>query len=100
LAAEACRLERFDRAYLAAYEQRCRTAFGRDFDVAYRVACMTYLEQDDMDRVARFFFEKKKFQECMVGLMDGRIRYRDAQMMLVSPYFKYRLARLGLPFYS
>jgi flavin-dependent dehydrogenase len=100
VAAEACRLERFDRAYLAAYEQRCRTAFGKDFDVAYRVARMAYLEQDDMDRAARFFFEKKKFQDCMVGLMDGRIRYRDARMVLVWPYFKYRLGRLGLPFYS
>lgn len=61
---------------------------------------MTYFEQDDMDRVARFFFEEKKFQECMVGLMDGRIRYRDAQLMLVWLYFKYRLARLGVPFHS
>ena len=61
---------------------------------------MTYFEQDDMDRVARFFFEEKKFQECMVGLMDGRIRYRDAGVKLVRPYFKYRLARLGLPIYS
>ena len=99
-AAEACRLERFNRACLAAYEQRCRTAFGKDFDVAYRVARMTYLEQDGMDRVARFFFEERKFQECMVGLMDGRIRHRDARVKLVRPYFKYRLARLGVPFHS
>ena len=75
-------------------------AFGADFDVAYRVARFSYLEQYDMDRVARFFFSERSVQECMVGLMDGSLRYRDAQVKLAWPYFKYRLAKLGLPFYS
>ncbi len=66
-----------------------------DFDVAYRIACMSYLEQYDMDRVSHFFFDNKKFQDVMVGLMDGSLRYRDVQVKLAWPYFKYRLARLG-----
>jgi hypothetical protein len=61
---------------------------------------MSYLEQYDMDRVARYLFDEKKVQECMVGLMDGSVRYRDAKIRLAWPYFKYRLARLGFPFYS
>jgi geranylgeranyl reductase family protein len=100
VAVEACRQERFDSSLLAAYGQRCRKAFGVDFKVAYRVARMSYLEQYDMDRVARFFFDERHFQECMVGLMDGTIRYRDARVKLAWPYLKYRLARIGLPFYS
>jgi geranylgeranyl reductase family protein len=100
VAAEACRRDRFDGAFLCKYEKRWGEAFGVDFDVAYKVACFSYLEQYDMDRVARFFFGERKVQECMVGLMDGSIRYRDVEAKLVWPYFKYRLARLGLPFYS
>lgn len=100
VATEACHQEKFDSKSLATYEHLCRRAFGVDFDVAYRVARMSYLEQYDMDRVARFLFGEKKVQECMVGLMDGSIRYRDAQLRIAWPYFKYRLARLGLPFYS
>ncbi len=98
--AEACHSERFDKEFLRSYERRCREAFGADFNVAYRVARFSYLEQYDMDRVARFFFSEKSVQECMVGLMDGSVRYRDAQIKLAWPYFKYRLAKLGLPFYS
>ncbi len=79
---------------------RCRKAFGIDFDVACRVACFSYLEQYDMERVAKFFFSERKVQECMVGLMDGSLRYRDVRAKLAWPYFKYRLAKLGLPFYS
>ena len=100
IAAEACHQEMFDGDFLNAYEKRCRAAFGIDFDVAYRVACLSYLEQYDMDRVARFFFGEKKVQESLVGLMDGTLRYRDAQVRLAWPYFKYRLAKMGLPFYS
>lgn len=100
VAANACEKEQFGKDFLRRYEQRCREAFGADFDVAYRVACFSYLEQYDMDRVARFFFSEKSVQECMVGLMDGSIRYRDAQLKLAWPYLKYRLAKLGLPFYS
>ena len=99
-AAEACQNNRFDKEFLDRYEQRCRNAFGTDFDVAYRVACFSYLEQYDMDRVAKFFFSERKVQECMVGLMDGSLRYRDVELKLAWPYFKYRLAKLGLPFYS
>jgi flavin-dependent dehydrogenase len=97
---EACHQERFDEQFLKRYEKRWGNSFGVDFDVAYKVACFSYLEQYDMDRVARFFFGEKKVQECMVGLLDGSLRYRDVQTKLAWPYFKYRLAKLGLPFYS
>jgi geranylgeranyl reductase family protein len=100
VASEACHQERFDDSFLKRYVKRWRNSFGVDFDVAYRVACFSYLEQYDMDRVARFFFAEKKVQECMVGLMDGTLRYRDIQSKLAWPYVKYRLAKLGLPFYS
>ncbi len=99
-AAEACENNRFDKHFLKRYEQRSRRAFGVDFDVAYRVACFSYLEQYDMNRVAKFFFSERKVQECMIGLMDGSLRYRDVQGKLAWPYLKYRLAKLGLPFYS
>lgn len=100
MAAEACHRDRFDREFLRRYEYRCREAFGADFDIAYRVARFSYLEQYDMDRVGRFFFSEKSVQDCMVGLMEGSVRYRDAQIKLAWPYFKYRLAKLGLPFHS
>jgi hypothetical protein len=74
--------------------------FGLDFEIAYGVACFTYLEQYDMERVARFFFGEKRVQQSMVGLMDGTLRYRDVRTKIAWPYFKYRLAKLGLPFYS
>ena len=100
VAVEASREDRCDEKSLAKYERRWREAFGVDFDIAYDLACMSYLDQYDMDRVARYLFDEKKVQECMVGLMDGSVRYRDAKVRLAWPYFKYRLARLGLPFYS
>lgn len=96
----ACNLGKFDVEHLIAYRKCCRAAFGVDLDIAYRVARFSYLEQYDMERVARFFFAEKKVQECMIGLIDGSIRYRDARIKLAWPYFKYRLAKLGLPFYS
>jgi geranylgeranyl reductase family protein len=98
--AEACEEDRFDKKFLNRYAQRCRRAFGIDFDVAYRVACFSYLEQYDMERIAKFFFSERKVQECMVGLMEGSLRYRDVQAKLAWPYLKYRLAKLGIPFYS
>ena len=88
---EACHEDRFDRRFLRAYERLCRREFGVDFDVAYRVARFSYLEEYDMDRISRFFFGEKNVQECMIGLMDRSIRYRDAQVKLAWPYFKYRL---------
>lgn len=100
VAAEASHQERYDEKSLAKYERRWRKAFGVDFDMAYDIARMSYLEQYDMDRFARYFFDEKKVQECVVGLMDGRVRYRDTKIRLAWPYFKYRLARLGFPFYS
>lgn len=100
VAAQACNADRFDSKFLETYENQCKEAFGVDFKVAYQVARFSYLEQYDMERVARFFFGEKKVQECMVGLMDGSIRYRDARVKLAWPYFKYRLAKVGLPFYS
>ncbi len=100
VAAEACERERFDRKFLSEYERRCRKAFGADFEVAYRIACLSYLKQYDMVRVSHFFFDNQKFQECMVGLMEGSLRYRDVQVKLAWPYFKYRLARLGFPLSS
>jgi len=59
VAAQACQKEKFDKEFLSPYEQRCRKAFGADFDVVYRVARFSYLEQYDMDRVARFFFAER-----------------------------------------
>lgn len=100
VAEEACRVDRFDSDFLGSYARRCHEKFGKDFDVAYRVACSSYLEQYDMDRVARFFFSEKKMQECMVGLMEGTIRYRDVPAKLAWQFMKYRVAKLGLPFYS
>jgi len=100
VAAEACFRERFDRRFLSDYERRCWRAFVADFDVAYRIACLSYLEQYDMDRISHFFFENKQFQDCMVGLMEGSLRYRDVRAKLAWPYFKYRLARLGFPLSS
>ncbi|MFI5449772.1 MAG: NAD(P)/FAD-dependent oxidoreductase [Candidatus Bathyarchaeia archaeon] len=96
-----CSACRFDQDFLSSYTRRCHKEFGRDFDVAYRVACFSYLEQYDMDRVARFFFSEKKVQECMVGLMEGTMRYRDVQAKLAWQFLKYQVAKLGLlPFYS
>ncbi len=100
LASEACQKDRFDVGFLRSYEERCRDAFGIDFDVAYQVARFSYLDKYDMDRVARFFFAERKVQECMVGLIDGSLRYRDVRLKLAWPYLKYRLARLGFPLYS
>jgi geranylgeranyl reductase family protein len=100
-AAEACHKDHFDTEFLKRYEKSCRRAFGTDFDIAYRVACFSYLEQYDMERVSRFFFSESKVQECMVGLIDGSLRYRDVQRKLMWPFIKYQLARHGLlPFYS
>ena len=100
VAATACRIERYDASFLKSYEKEWVNQFGKDFDVAFRVASFSYLEQYDMDRVARLLFSDKRVQKCIVGLMDGSLRYRDAQLKLAWPYFKYRLARLGLPFYT
>jgi geranylgeranyl reductase family protein len=100
VAVQACRTNRYDKRFLNEYPRRCRKAFGRDLDIAYDVACFTYLEQYDMERVARFFFSEKKVQESMVGLLDGSLRYRDVRTKIAWPYLKYRLAKLGLPFYS
>jgi geranylgeranyl reductase family protein len=95
VAAEASHEERYDERSLAKYERMWKKAFGVDFEVAYDIACMSYLEQYDMDRFAQYFFDEKKMQECMVGLMDGSVRYRDVKVRLLWPYIKYRLARLG-----
>ena len=100
VAQEACSVDKFDRKFLACYARSCHKQFGIDFNVAYRVACFSYLEQYDMDRVARFFFSEKKVQECMVGLMEGTIRYRDVQAKLAWQFLKYQVAKLGFPFYS
>jgi flavin-dependent dehydrogenase len=100
VAAEANRRERYDGRFLTIYEKRWREAFGVDFDVAYVFARMSYLEQYDMDQVARHLLGDSKVQEYIIGLMNGSVRYRDAKVKLAWPYFKYRLAKLGLPFYS
>jgi len=100
VAAAACEIERYDASFLKSYEREWVNQFGKDFDVAFRLASFSYLEQSNMDRVARFLFSDKRVQECIVGLMDGSLRYRDVELKLAWPYFKYRLARLGLPFYT
>jgi len=90
----------FSRKSLQQYERECMEMFGKDFDVAYHLASFSYLEQYDMKRIVKHFFAEKLVQECMVGLMDGSIRYREARAKLVWPYFKYRLDKLGLPIYN
>jgi len=97
VASQACKAERFDANFLKSYEQQWRRDFGTDFDVAYRVACFSYLEQYDMERVARFFFADRRMLECMVGLLEGSIRFRDVRARIAWPYLKYSLAKLGLP---
>jgi len=72
--------------------------FGKDFAVAYLLAC--YLEEYDMKRVTKFFLSEKRVQECLIGLMDGTIRYRDARIKLLWPYLKYLLAKLGSSLYN
>jgi len=97
VAQEACHAQRFDTEFLRRYEQRCEDAFSIDFKAAFRLAKASYLENYDMDRIGRFFFSDEKFHECMIGLMDGSIRYRDVPARLAWLYFKYRLAKLGFP---
>ena len=97
IAERACRSGEFDRGALGSYQGLCESSFGTDFDFAYRLARLSYLENYDMDRLAKFFFSDRRFHECMIGLMNGTIRYRDVPTKLAWPYFKYRLAKLGLP---
>jgi geranylgeranyl reductase family protein len=97
VAEDACRRGRFDGGFLQKYERRCANSFGVDFDSAFRLAKSSYLENYDMDRLATFFFSNEKFHQCMIGLMDGSMRYRDVQRKLALLYFKYRLSKLGVP---
>ena len=94
---EACRTQRFDQKFLTRYSQECDSAFGSDFRAAYRLAKSSYLENYDMKRLASFFFSDRKFQDCMIGLMDGSTRYRDVPAKMAFPYLKYRLAKIGFP---
>jgi len=96
-AKEACYADSFDRKSLSKYERRCESAFRGDFDFAFRLARLSYLENYDMDLLAKFFFSDKRFHDCMIGLMDGSIRYRDVKTKLARLYLKYRLAKFGLP---
>ena len=96
-AREACRIERFDCQSLSNYERRCEAEFRVDFDCAFRLARASYLENYDMERLAKFFFSDERFHDCMIGLMDGSIRYRDVKTKLARLYLKYRLAKFGLP---
>jgi geranylgeranyl reductase family protein len=95
-AKEACRTGNFQADSLRDYQRRCETEFEADFRFAYQLARLTYLENYDMDRVGKFFFSKTKFHECMVGLMDGSLRYREIRWKLAWLYFKYRLEGLFL----
>jgi geranylgeranyl reductase family protein len=100
VAVDATRLERFDARFLTKYQEIWRREFGVDFDAAYDIACQSYLEEYDMDRVAKHLLGNVKVQKCLIELMTGSVRYRDAKLKLAWPYFKYRVAKLGLPFYS
>jgi len=97
---EACSSNKFDSQFLTKYEALCHKAFLDDFGVAYWLARSSYLEEDNMDLFSRFFLGEKRVQECIIGLLDGSVTYRGAQRKLSLPYFKYRLARLAMPFYS
>jgi geranylgeranyl reductase family protein len=91
---EACRQDKYDGDFLKTYEMRCQNTFGTDFAAAFRLARASYLENYDMDRLAMSFFSDRKFHECMIGLMDGSLRYRDVLPKLALSYFKYRLIKL------
>jgi hypothetical protein len=54
---------------------------------AYCVALMSYLQEDDRDRVAGFS-DENNVQECSVGSMDERILHRDAYVRLAWPHLK------------
>jgi len=95
--AEACMSNRFNAQFLTKYQALCQEAFLDDFGIAYRLARTSYLEQDNMDSFSRFFLQEKPVQECIVGLLDGSVTFREAQRKLSWPYFKYRLAKLGMP---
>jgi len=97
IANEACQSGRFDRGFLERYEERCASALRADFASAFRLARLSYLENYDMDLLAKFFFSDERFHDCMIGLMNGSVRFRDVQRKLAWPYLKYRLAKLGLP---
>jgi geranylgeranyl reductase family protein len=97
VAEEACRTAKFGAQFLRTYERRCENAFGTDFKAAFRLAKASYLENYDMDGLATFFFSNKSFHECMVGLMDGSMRYRDVRAKLAWRYLEYRLSKLLLP---
>jgi flavin-dependent dehydrogenase len=99
-ATNACQNDKYSAKSLHQYETECMQMFGKDLQVAYRLACFSYLEQYDMKRLARFFLSEKRVQECMIGLMDGTIRYRDARIKLMWPCLKYRFAKLGFPLYN
>jgi len=43
VAARACSLGRFGKGHLKSYEKQCHRKFELDFDVAYHVACFSYL---------------------------------------------------------
>ena len=97
---EACSVDLFNSSFLSKYEKLCHETFLDDFNVAYWLARASYLEQDNIDSFSRFFLGEKRVQECIIGLLDGSTSYREAQRKLSWPYFKYRLARLGMPIYS
>jgi len=93
----ACRTEKFDLESLNVYATRCQEAFGQDFRAAFRLARSSYMENYDMDRLATFFFSNRTFQNSMIAVMEGSMRYRDVQAKLAWLYLKYRLSRMGLP---
>jgi flavin-dependent dehydrogenase len=59
-AVRACHNGSYDARFLRQYEKGYMERFGKDFDVAYRVACISYLEQYDMRRIASFFFSERR----------------------------------------
>ena len=99
-ATNACENDKFTAKSLQQYDTECMHMFGKDLQVAYRLACSSYLQQYNMETIAKFFLSEKRAQECMIGLMDGTIRYRDARVELMWPYLKYRLSRWGLRLYN
>ncbi len=81
------------RVRLREYEEAWKNDFGKDFEVAYDLARLAYLENFDMTRAVRFLARPEVWR-CMIALMEGEMKYRDVKRKLMLPYLLFRLARL------
>ncbi len=80
---------------LREYEKAWMNDFGRDFDVAYELAKLAYLENFDMDRAMKFL-ARPYVKRYLFALMEWQMRYRDVSRKLMLPYLLFRLSKLLL----